>query len=152
MYLVKETKLYKSGIAPTKTTDKPTVRHQLVKSPGRTVDDLWEQKLVFQCHFTPVVDDTNIVLHKVYWYINDRTTPIYASKAVQKERLPETYLRGETGLNSIKLNIEVTVVFFQRFKKPSVVSVKMISLIKPKCLILRKVMGLKKEFILENGK
>lgn len=119
MYLVKKN-LFKSGIAPTKTTDKPTVRHQLVKSPGKTVDDLWEQKLVFQCHFTPVVDGTNITLYKVYWYVNDQTAPIYASKAVPKDRLPETYLRGETGLNSIKLNIEVTDVFSPSLQKTTI--------------------------------
>lgn len=72
---------------------------------------------MFQCHFTPVVDGTNVILYKVYWYVNDQTAPIYASKAVPKDRLPETYLRGETGLNSIKLNIEVTDVFLYRFKK-----------------------------------
>lgn len=88
-----------------------------MKSPGITPDDLSEQKLVFQCHFTPVVDGTNIILYKVFWYVNDHTSTIFASQAVPIERLTETYLRGETGLNSIKLNIEVMIGFLNRFKK-----------------------------------
>lgn len=63
---------------------------------------------MFQCHFT-TVNDTNIVYYKVFWFVNDHTSTIFASQAVPKDRLPESYLRGETGLNLIKLNIEVYV-------------------------------------------
>lgn len=86
-----------------------------MKTAGKTAADLSEQKLVFKCHFTPVVDGTNIIYYKVFWYVNDHSSIIFASQAVPKERLPETYLRGETGLNSIKLNIEVTIVFLHLF-------------------------------------
>ncbi|XP_065937728.1 von Willebrand factor D and EGF domain-containing protein [Magallana gigas] len=97
-----------NGIAPNITTDKPTVKYELVKSAGKTAADLSEQKLAFKCQFTPVVDGTNIIYYKVFWYVNDHTSTIFASQAVPKERLPETYLRGETGLDSIKLNIEIS--------------------------------------------
>lgn len=71
---------------------------------------------MFQCHFTPV-NDTNIVYYKVFWFVNDHTSTIFASQAVPKDRLPESYLRGETGLNLIKLNIEVyvAIVFIHCF-------------------------------------
>lgn len=86
-----------------------------MKSAGKTAADLSEQKLAFKCQFTPVVDGTNIIYYKVFWYVNDHTSTIFASQAVPKERLPETYLRGETGLDSIKLNIEVTILFLHLF-------------------------------------
>lgn len=99
------------------TTEKPTVKYQLVKSAGKTPDDLSEQKLVFQCQFPPVTKGANKTYYKVFWYVNDHTSTIFASQAVPIERLTETYLRGETGLNSIKLNIEVMIGFLNRFKK-----------------------------------
>lgn len=99
------------GIAPSKTTNKPTVQYELIKFPGKTVGDLSEQKLAFRCDFTPVVDGTNIIYYKVFWYINDQTTAIFVSKAVPEHSLHETYLRGENGLDRIKLNIEVRFIF-----------------------------------------
>ena len=99
------------GIAPNKTTNKPTVLYELIKVPGKNTGDLSEQKLAFRCDFPPVVDGTNIIYYKVFWFINDRTAPIFVSKAVQEHSLHETYLKGENGLNSIKLNIEVRFPF-----------------------------------------
>lgn len=101
------------------TTEKPTVKYQLMKFAGKTPDDLSEQKLVFQCQFPPVTKGANKTYYKVFWYVNDHTSTIFASKAVTEDKLQETYLRGETGLNSIKLNIEVKIVFLHYFKLPT---------------------------------
>lgn len=98
------------GIAPNKTTDKPTVRYELIKVPGKNPGDLSEQKLAFRCDFTPVVDGTNIIYYKVFWYINDQYTSIFVSKAVPEHSLHKTYLRGENGLDRVKLNIEVRFI------------------------------------------
>ncbi|XP_062599868.1 von Willebrand factor D and EGF domain-containing protein-like [Saccostrea cucullata] len=97
-----------NGIAPNKTTEKPSVEPKLVKVKGKTVDDESYQKLVFQCKFRPIRDDVNRVLYKVFWYINNHTSTIFASKAVPESSLSETFLEGKTGLNSIKLGVEIS--------------------------------------------
>lgn len=43
----------------------------------------------------------------MFWYTNDHITPIFVSKAIDEHSLDDTYLRGDNGLNSIKLNVEV---------------------------------------------
>ena len=67
-----------------------------------------EQELEFKCDFARV-NGSSQLFYKVFWFINDYESAIYISKAVEYHQLKTTYLKKSTGLEKIKLGVEVYI-------------------------------------------